>query len=763
MCMRDYNLNSVVERKVQEKFKQNFSDTGFENFKKIVIPNYDILGKFIALRFIEWCQLNPAGLVSLATGKTPTSFIKWVQFYIEKWSNIEVQQDLAEWGINQNLKPDFSKLILVQMDEYFPINSSDPKSFFSYIHLNYLKKLGFKPENALRMDISGHCKNNGIVLEEIFPSGNVDLMLKFRSPQNAVECLQLRALMCADQFASDFETKIKSLGGIGFFLGGIGPDGHIAFNFRGSEHCSITRILPINYESAAVAAAGFGGMEFIRNKAVLTIGLGTITQNTTTTAIILADGVGKASVVKDAIEGDISIQYPATALSCLSGARFYLTSNAASQLKTQQFINYQATSDKISEWGEQIIIDLAIQKNYSIDQLTNKDVEQCFFAPLFQQNKLDVAVFISQTIEDLKQKIKKSRETFTGKTFLHTSPHPDDALLGCFPIINQLTKQPDISHYFATMTSGSNAVQNDYFGQILNNLEQHINFITPISKERASDLNDYLSGVIQNDEELKALAFSSRMLRDFAKLMKIALDDANLIGAVKNKIIEIKKLILCDSANDFIVSLKSCIREWEEELVWGYFGFGPSNVFHLNLGFYSSNDKDIVFDRDVQPVLNLLKKIQPDIITVALDPKDGGHATHYRVAEIIAQALAVYKSNKSIEVWGYNNVWCKFTPTQANIFFPVSVNDALVGGHVFNACYKSQIKAVVPSPELDGPFCDLAQKIMVHQFKQIKTCLGKRFFLENTDKQIAAAKGLCFIKALSVNEFIERMQNDKNN
>ncbi|KKQ10437.1 MAG: hypothetical protein US22_C0062G0001, partial [candidate division TM6 bacterium GW2011_GWF2_36_6] len=151
-----------------------------------------------------------------------------------------------------------------------------------------------------------------------------------------------------------------------------------------------------------------------------------------------------------------------------------------------------------------------------------------------------------------------------------------------------------------------------------------------------------------------------------------------------------------------------------------------------------------------------------DIITVALDPKDGGHATHYRVAEIIAHALAVYKTDKKFEVWGYNNVWCKFTPTQANIFFPVSVNDALIGSNVFNACYKSQVKAVVPSPELDGPFCDLAQKIMVNQYQLIKACLGEKFFLGNTDKQIAAAKGLCFIKSLSVEEFIDRMQNGEN-
>src|SRR5450830_146245 len=113
------------------------------------------------------------------------------------------------------------------------------------------------------------------------------------------------------------------MGGIGFFLGGIGPDGHIGFNIRGSDHYSTTRLIPINYETAAAAATDLGGIELARQKVVITVGLRTIARNFSATVLITAAGESKAKVVKDAIESEPSVLYPATALQGLAGARFY--------------------------------------------------------------------------------------------------------------------------------------------------------------------------------------------------------------------------------------------------------------------------------------------------------------------------------------------------------------------------------------------------------------------------------------------------------
>ena len=63
-------------------------------------------------------------------------------------------------------------------------------------------------------------------------------------------------------------------------MGGIGPDGHIAFNVRGSDSNSTTRLTLTNFETQATAAIDLGGIEISRNRLkVITIGLGTITHN----------------------------------------------------------------------------------------------------------------------------------------------------------------------------------------------------------------------------------------------------------------------------------------------------------------------------------------------------------------------------------------------------------------------------------------------------------------------------------------------------
>ena len=132
-----------------------------------------------------------------------------------------------------------------------------------------------------------------------------------------------------DQWCTEYEEKIRDLGGIGFFVGGIGPDGHIAFNIRGSDHNSTTRLTTTNFETQAAAAMDLGGIEIARNRLVITIGLNTITTNPNATAIIMVAGEAKAGIVRASIENDETIQYPATVLQRLEGSRFYLTKGAA--------------------------------------------------------------------------------------------------------------------------------------------------------------------------------------------------------------------------------------------------------------------------------------------------------------------------------------------------------------------------------------------------------------------------------------------------
>lgn len=204
--------------------------------------------------------------------------------------------------------------------------------------------------------------------------------------------------------------------------------------------------------------------------------------------------------------------------------------------------------------------------------------------------------------------------------------------------------------------------------------------------------------------------------------------------------------------------LKGMIREWEVELLWAHLGFNCSNVIHMRLGFYKGDifTEEPQINRDVRPLVNLLRKVNPDIVTVALDPEASGPDTHYKVLQAVSEALKLYQeeSNKSnIKIWGYRNVWHRFHPAEANIFVPVSMNSLFILSNAFMSCFGSQRKASFPSYEYDGPFSKLAQKIMVSQYSMVKTCLGRDFFYSNPIPRLRATRGMVYIREFSLSEF----------
>merc|ERR1711878_214264 len=73
-----------------------------------------------------------------------------------------------------------------------------------------------------------------------------------------------------------FEKLIDESGGIELFIGGIGPDGHIAFNEPGSSLVSRTRVKTLNQETIQANARFFGGDLKQVPKQALTVGVGTV-------------------------------------------------------------------------------------------------------------------------------------------------------------------------------------------------------------------------------------------------------------------------------------------------------------------------------------------------------------------------------------------------------------------------------------------------------------------------------------------------------
>src|SRR5690606_8471084 len=217
----------------------------------------------------------------------------------------------------------------------------------------------------------------------------------------------------------------------GFFLGGSGPDGHIAFNTRGSDIYSTTRLTETNFETQAVAAGDVGGMEVSSNRLIITLGLDTMVHNPEAVASINAAGEAKAQIVKESLENKLNNVYPATVLQKLKNGRFYLTKGAASKLvdSVDQFY-------KTGEWtdlkSERAVIELCKKLKKYGHRLTMEDLKQDKYTsqiPNLNENT------VNEVIESITKKIDRGMAEEKNEVFLHTGPHHDDISLGILPHI----------------------------------------------------------------------------------------------------------------------------------------------------------------------------------------------------------------------------------------------------------------------------------------------------------------------------------------
>ena len=125
------------------------------------------------------------------------------------------------------------------MDEYVGIPREHPESYHSFMYQHFFSHVDVDPANI-------HILNgNAEDLEE--------------------ECIA-------------YEEKIKRAGGIELFLGGIGPDGHIAFNEPGSSLASRTRVKTLAYDTILANSRFFGNDLNKVPKMALTVGVQTVSK-----------------------------------------------------------------------------------------------------------------------------------------------------------------------------------------------------------------------------------------------------------------------------------------------------------------------------------------------------------------------------------------------------------------------------------------------------------------------------------------------------
>ncbi len=366
-------MNSRVEEQFLSRTGQKRRYEGDEHLGVLVVETFPHLGTLTAARFLEWVQGNPGGVVALPTGRTPQYFIEEVRRFLRTWNTAETGAELERWGVDPALRPDPGSLRFVQIDEFYPINPRHTNSFHHYVEKYYLEGFGMNPERALLIDCERIGLPQDVSLEDVWGDEGVDLSLRYRHPHTRLERLQKNVLHRVDEWCSGYEERIREMGGIGFFLGGIGPDGHIAFNVQGSDFFSTTRLCPVNYETQAASASDLGGIEVAKKRLVITIGLATITRNPDCVAIVMAAGEAKAQIVADSIERRKNILYPATALQDLPNACFYLTRGAAKRLRGRMLAAFRNEETAGEERIEQIVIDLALEHGKPVEALTGED------------------------------------------------------------------------------------------------------------------------------------------------------------------------------------------------------------------------------------------------------------------------------------------------------------------------------------------------------------------------------------------------------
>ena len=159
----------------------------------------------------------------------------------------------------------FKHVVTFNMDEYIGLPKEHPQTYHSFMWNNFFKHIDIQPQNVN------------------IPDGNAEDLEQ--------ECL-------------NYEKKMKEYGGIHLFMGGIGPDGHIAFNEPGSSLTSRTRIKSLTTDTIIANSRFFENDINQVPKTALTVGVGTIMD--AKEVMILVNGHHKSRALYHAVEGAVN-------------------------------------------------------------------------------------------------------------------------------------------------------------------------------------------------------------------------------------------------------------------------------------------------------------------------------------------------------------------------------------------------------------------------------------------------------------------------
>ena len=226
----------------------------------IIEPNYELASKWAANYVVK--KLNKFG---------PTDSKPFILGFPTGSSPIGMYNELVR--LCKGGAVSFKNVITFNMDEYVNLAEDHPESYHSFMNKNLFSHIDIPKENI-----------------------NI---LNGNAPDLEAEC-------------AGYEEKIKKVGGIKLFVGGIGPDGHIAFNEPGSSLASRTRVKTLTYDTIVANSRFFNDDINKVPKTALTVGVATVMD--ADEVLIIVNGHNKARALRHAIEGSVNHMWTISAL-----------------------------------------------------------------------------------------------------------------------------------------------------------------------------------------------------------------------------------------------------------------------------------------------------------------------------------------------------------------------------------------------------------------------------------------------------------------
>lgn len=227
-------------------------------------------------------------ILGLPTGSTP----------------LKMYQKLVEFHRRGELS--FEHVVTFNMDEYVGLPEDHPQSYHAYMFNHFFNHIDIPHQQIY------------------IPNGN--------APDLEAEC-------------AAYEDAIAAYGGIDLFVGGIGEDGHMAFNEPGSSLESRTRLKPLTYSTRLANARFFDDNPDKVPPMAITVGVGTIMD--ADEVMILAQGYRKALAIHHAIEGGVNHMWTGSSLQLHPRALIVCDDEATMELKVK-------TVRYFKEWQDQL-------------------------------------------------------------------------------------------------------------------------------------------------------------------------------------------------------------------------------------------------------------------------------------------------------------------------------------------------------------------------------------------------------------------------